>query len=48
MNNDLAEALADAPRRVVDIRLVLRGGEFIDSAIGEQTVQNWSQVYGER
>ncbi|MEL6381306.1 MAG: hypothetical protein AAFQ89_02295 [Cyanobacteria bacterium J06626_18] len=46
VNNELAEALQNAPETNIEIRLVTANGETIDSEIGLGTVEAWKTVYG--
>ncbi|WP_413167721.1 hypothetical protein ACL6C3_13595 [Capilliphycus salinus ALCB114379] len=43
----LAQALVDSPNRNVNIRLILEGGETVNSLIGEKTVAAWDWIYSE-
>ncbi|MDV3351178.1 hypothetical protein QGP82_20905 [Leptothoe sp. LEGE 181152] len=45
VDNELAQALQNAPETTIDIRLVAESGEAIDSKIGESTVNAWKTVY---
>lgn len=45
VNQELATALKNAPDRNADIRLVLEGGETVDSEIGKETVKVWREIY---
>jgi hypothetical protein len=45
VNDELASALKNAPDRNADIRLVLEGGETVDSEIGKETVKVWRSIY---
>ena len=45
VNDELAEALQNAPDTNIDIRLVTESGETIDSEIGKGTVEAWKTVY---
>jgi hypothetical protein len=48
VNNELATALKNAPDRNADIRLLLEGGEIVDSQIGKETVKVWRSIYETR
>ncbi|MCG5059998.1 MAG: hypothetical protein KA714_18955 [Limnoraphis sp. WC205] len=48
VTDQLAQALVDSPNRNVDIRLILEGGETVNSLIGEKTVAAWDLIYSER
>lgn len=45
VNDELAQALQNAPAGNVSIRLVTQSGETIDSEIGAETVEAWRTVY---
>jgi len=45
VDDDLAQALQDAPASNIDIRLVTEGGEIVDSEIGQETVKAWRTIY---
>ncbi|MEH2071900.1 MAG: hypothetical protein V7K47_27750 [Nostoc sp.] len=45
VNKELATALKNAPDENLDIRLVLEGGQTVDSEIGKQTVKAWRSIY---
>ncbi|MBW4622623.1 MAG: hypothetical protein KME17_25110 [Cyanosarcina radialis HA8281-LM2] len=45
VNKELATALKNAPDRNANIRLVLEGGETVDSEIGQATVKVWREIY---
>jgi len=45
VSSDLAKALRNSPVGNVDIRLVTRSGETIDSEIGKGTVKAWKAIY---
>ncbi len=45
VSQELATALKNAPDENLDIRLVLEGGQTIDSEIGKGTVQAWRSIY---
>lgn len=45
VNERVATALKNAPQKNLDIRLVLEGGETVDSQIGEDTVKAWQTIY---
>jgi hypothetical protein len=45
VDRELAEALKNAPDRNADIRLILEGGETVDSEIGQGTVKIWREIY---
>ncbi|WP_335010450.1 hypothetical protein [Nostoc sp.] len=45
VSRELATALKNAPDENLDIRLLLEGGQTIDSKIGEGTVKAWRNIY---
>ncbi|UBF26981.1 hypothetical protein K9N68_03095 [Kovacikia minuta CCNUW1] len=45
VSDAVAVALRQAPTQNVDIRLVLEGGETVDSQIGKGTVLAWRSIY---
>ncbi|MBD2091498.1 hypothetical protein H6F67_16765 [Microcoleus sp. FACHB-1515] len=45
VNEAVAAALRNAPEQNIAIRLVLEGGETIDSEIGKGTVAAWRSIY---
>jgi hypothetical protein len=45
VSDELATALKNAPEKNLDIRLVLEGGETVDSEIGKGTVKAWGTIY---
>lgn len=45
VTGELATALKKAPEENLDIRLILEGGQSIDSEIGKQTVKAWRSIY---
>jgi hypothetical protein len=45
INNELAQALQNAPEGNVSIRLVTETGETVNSEIGQGTVKAWKTVY---
>lgn len=45
VSDDLAKALENSPFDNVDIRLVTRSGETVDSEIGKGTVKAWKAIY---
>ena len=45
VTNELASVLKNASEQNVDIRLVLEGGESVDSEIGKGTVRAWRAIY---
>ncbi|MDZ8237227.1 MAG: hypothetical protein RMZ69_08670 [Nostoc sp. ChiQUE01a] len=45
VNQELATALKNAPDKNLDIRLVLEGGQTVDSEIGKGTVKAWRSIY---
>lgn len=45
VSQELATALKNAPDENLDIRLVLEGGQTIDSEIGKGTVKAWQNIY---
>ncbi|WP_334859699.1 hypothetical protein [Nostoc sp.] len=45
VSRELATALKNAPDENLDIRLVLEGGQTIDSKIGKGTVKAWRNIY---
>jgi hypothetical protein len=45
VNKELAEVLKNSPDRNADIRLILKGGETVDSEIGQGTVKVWREIY---
>jgi hypothetical protein len=45
VNDELATTLKNAPDRNAKIRLVLEGGETVDSEIGQGTVKIWREIY---
>ncbi|MDZ8081261.1 MAG: hypothetical protein RMX35_19620 [Nostoc sp. DcaGUA01] len=45
VNQELATALKNAPDQNLDIRLVLEGGQTVDSEIGKGTVKAWRSIY---
>ncbi|MBD2609935.1 MAG: hypothetical protein FWK04_12710 [Nostoc sp. GBBB01] len=45
VNQELATALKNAPDENLDIRLVLEGGQTVDSEIGKGTVKAWRSIY---
>ena len=45
VSNDLALALENSPVDNVNIRLVTRSGETVDSEIGKGTVKAWKAIY---
>lgn len=45
INAQAAASLKNAPIQNADIRLVLAGGETVDSKIGKQTVAAWKTIY---
>jgi hypothetical protein len=45
VSRELATALKNAPDENLDIRLVLEGGETVDSKIGKGTVKAWQSIY---
>ncbi len=47
ITDELAQALVDAPNRNVNIRLIVEGGETVNSLIGQKTVSAWDLIYSE-
>lgn len=45
VGQELATALKNAPDENLDIRLVLEGGQTVDSEIGKETVKAWRNIY---
>ncbi|WP_375512511.1 hypothetical protein [uncultured Nostoc sp.] len=45
VSQELATALKNAPDENLDIRLVLEGGQTVDSEIGKDTVKAWRNIY---
>jgi hypothetical protein len=45
VNDKLALALKNAPKQNLDIRLILEGGQTVDSKIGKETVTAWQSIY---
>ncbi|MEH1837681.1 MAG: hypothetical protein V7L20_02695 [Nostoc sp.] len=45
VSQELATALKNAPDEKLDIRLVLEGGQTVDSEIGKGTVKAWRNIY---
>ncbi|MEH1822472.1 MAG: hypothetical protein V7L31_25935 [Nostoc sp.] len=45
INNKLAVALKNAPYKNLNIRLMLEGGQTVDSEIGKETVKAWQIIY---
>lgn len=45
VNDAIATALRTAPEEEITVRLVLEGGESIDSKIGKKTVKAWRSIY---
>ncbi|MHC5599355.1 MAG: hypothetical protein ACYTXC_26025 [Nostoc sp.] len=45
VSQELATALKNAPDDNLDIRLVLEGGQTVDSKIGKGTVKAWGSIY---
>ncbi|MFN6485788.1 MULTISPECIES: hypothetical protein [unclassified Nostoc] len=45
VSRELATALKNAPDDNLDIRLVLEGGQTVDSKIGKGTVKAWRNIY---
>ncbi|WP_445629474.1 hypothetical protein [Nostoc sp. DSM 114167] len=45
VSKELAAALKNAPDENLDIRLVLEGGQTVDSEIGKGTVKAWRIIY---
>ncbi|MCU0533333.1 MAG: hypothetical protein MUD14_05495 [Hydrococcus sp. Prado102] len=45
VNQELVTALKNAPDGNANIRLVLEGGETVDSEIGQETVKVWREIY---
>ncbi|MEH2239760.1 hypothetical protein [Nostoc sp.] len=45
VSQELATALKNAPDKNLDIRLVLEGGQTVDSEIGKETVKAWRNIY---
>jgi hypothetical protein len=45
VNDAIAINLKTAPEEEITLRLVLEGGESIDSKIGEKTVKAWRSIY---
>ena len=45
VSQELATALKNAPDENLDIRLVLEGGQTVDSEIGKETVKAWRNIY---
>ncbi|MHC0066808.1 hypothetical protein ACWATR_28495 [Nostoc sp. UIC 10890] len=45
VSQELATALKNAPDENLDIRLVLEGGQTVDSEIGKETVKAWRSIY---
>ncbi|WP_234017262.1 hypothetical protein [Nostoc sp. 'Lobaria pulmonaria (5183) cyanobiont'] len=45
VSKELATALKNAPNENLDIRLVLEGGQTVDSEIGKETVKAWRTIY---
>ncbi|MEH2225106.1 hypothetical protein [Nostoc sp.] len=45
VSKELATALKNAPDENLDIRLVLEGGQTVDSEIGKGTVKAWRTIY---
>ncbi|MBE9104625.1 hypothetical protein IQ229_06635 [Nostoc cf. edaphicum LEGE 07299] len=45
VSQELAAALKNAPDENLDIRLVLEGGQTVDSEIGKGTVKAWRTIY---
>ncbi len=48
VTDELAQALVDAPNRNVNIRLILEGGETVNSLIGQKTVSAWDLIDSKR
>ncbi len=45
VSNELAPAFKNAPHQNLDMRLVLEGGQTVDSEIGSGTVKAWRSIY---
>ena len=45
VSQELATALKNAPDENLDIRLILEGGQTVDSEIGKGTVKAWRNIY---
>jgi len=45
VSRELATALKNSPDENLDIRLVLEGGQTVDSEIGKGTVKAWRSIY---
>ncbi|MEJ6484654.1 hypothetical protein N0Y54_25615 [Nostoc punctiforme UO1] len=45
VSQELATALKNAPDENLNIRLILEGGQTVDSEIGKGTVKGWRSVY---
>lgn len=45
VSQELATALKNAPDENLDTRLVLEGGQSVDSEIGKETVKAWRKIY---
>ena len=45
VSKELATALKNAPDENLDIRLILEGGQTVDSEIGKGTVKAWRSIY---
>jgi hypothetical protein len=45
VGNEVATALRNAPVQNIPVRLVLEGGESVDSEIGKGTVEVWRSIY---
>ncbi|MFN6460452.1 MAG: hypothetical protein RMZ41_001210 [Nostoc sp. DedVER02] len=45
VNKELATALKNAPDENLNIRLILEGGQTVDSEIGKGTVKAWRSIY---
>ncbi|HEY9669479.1 MAG TPA: S41 family peptidase [Coleofasciculaceae cyanobacterium] len=48
VTDELASTLTNAPTENLNIRLILEGGEAVDSVIGKGTVSAWKVVYPSR
>ncbi|NEQ86746.1 MAG: hypothetical protein F6K26_43830 [Moorea sp. SIO2I5] len=45
ISDEFAQALQNAPKTTISIRLVTQSGETIDSEIGQETVEAWKTLY---
>ncbi|KAM3103299.1 hypothetical protein ACKFKF_02005 [Phormidesmis sp. 146-12] len=45
VSGEVAGVLKNVPEQNIAIRLILEGGESVDSEIGKETVKLWRSIY---